>query len=844
MLDDLTLVPVARAETRESSKPTNAELLADVFTGLEEDERPIVLGIPGRINDKTKWGAGTAWSPGVPVDNTELNWYFTLSTYRAKNGQYRRQKAQFHRAFGVYLDDVGTKAAPRTRLDACPPTYLIETSPGNFQAGYLFDEPCGDLARVEALLKSLVRAGLCDRGATGPSARMGRLPRAVNGKYDPPSRCALVEWRSERRYSMDEIVRRLELEPARPAGARRQGSAVGSAAVDGTDEVGVYLPRAAESSVLAALRQRGLYKTPLGSGKHDVTCPWVHEHTGQIDHGTAYFEPSNLSPIGGFKCQHGHRDIKRIGALLEYLGVSFNEAKHKPTIRLAPGELHRVVDAAESELASGGEHYQRGGLIVTVVTDPSTGETKINPTGPNALLRALSACATWERYDGRSKDFVVTDPMPKYVNVLYDSEIYRHLPVLRGIARQPYLRDDRSLMAMSGYDATSGMFGAFDERGFDVKSAPTQADAILALEQLRALLAEFNFAKPHDEAAALALMLTATIRPALPVAPMGHIKAPQISSGKSYLQGLIAAFAGPSKPAAYAFPSKEEECAKLLLAALLEAPPVLAFDNMTTDLVPFKTLCSALTEEFLTGRVLGVSKTATVPTQTLMLSSGNNVNSVRDMIRRVVTVTLDPRCETPATRTFMGDPLDTVRRNRGHFVSLALTVVRAYLAAGSSTDVIKALQPLGSYGEWTKLVRAPLVWLGLPDPATAVFERITEDPDRETLAMLLEAWRRRFGDRPTPVRRVADDVTLDHDTDLADAVRDIAEERGSINRKRLGRWIARHQGRPVNGYKFERGPRGNGAETWCVVGLGVLEVCGALPNASVAGVRAPEAEVL
>jgi hypothetical protein len=328
------------------------------------------------------------------------------------------------------------------------------------------------------------------------------------------------------------------------------------------------------------------------------------------------------------------------------------------------------------------------------------------------------------------------------------------------------------------------------------------------------------------------------------VAPMGHIKAPQISSGKSYLQGLIAAFAGPSKPAAYAFPSKEEECAKLLLAALLEAPPVLAFDNMTTDLVPFKTLCSALTEEFLTGRVLGVSKTATVPTQTLMLSSGNNVNSVRDMIRRVVTVTLDPRCETPATRTFMGDPLDTVRRNRGHFVSLALTVVRAYLAAGSSTDVIKALQPLGSYGEWTKLVRAPLVWLGLPDPATAVFERITEDPDRETLAMLLEAWRRRFGDRPTPVRRVADDVTLDHDTDLADAVRDIAEERGSINRKRLGRWIARHQGRPVNGYKFERGPRGNGAETWCVVGLGVLEVCGALPNASVAGVRAPEAEVL
>ena len=574
MSDNSNCVSAAPAETPETYKPTNADFLAAIFTGLGEEERPVVLGIRGTISDRTVWGAGTGWTTGMPVDDEALNWYFTLSTYRPYNSQYRRRKAQFVRAFGVYLDDVGTKAAPRERLDACPPSYLIETSAGNFQAGYLFDEPCTELARVEALQDALVRAGLCDPGAKGPSARLGRLPRAVNGKYDPPARCRLVEWCPERRYRLDDIVSRLELETIPPAGARRRPiPADKAAALDRSSEEGIYLPRAAENAVLAALRQRGLYKAPLGSGKHDVTCPWVHEHTGGVDHGTAYFEPSALSPVGGFNCHHSHGADKRIGALLEYLGVSFTDAKHKPTIRLAPGELHRVVDAAELELAAGGQHYQRGGLIVTVVTDPGTGETRIHPTTPNALLRSLSACATWERYDARSADFVVTDPTPKYVNVLYDSESYRHLPVLRGIARQPYLRDDGSLMSLAGYDSASCMFGVFDERAFCVKATPTMANAAQALAELRELLVEFNFARPHDESAALALILTAAIRPALRVAPMGHIRAPQISSGKSYLQSLIAAFAGPSRPSAYAFPTNEEECAKLVAGGAARGAP-------------------------------------------------------------------------------------------------------------------------------------------------------------------------------------------------------------------------------------------------------------------------------
>jgi hypothetical protein len=813
---NLTPLPIGPEQTLESPATTNAAFLAGIFGTLEGEDRPIVLGIPGAINAGTKWLAGTAWTPGVDTSDADLNWYFTLSTFSPADGTYRRKKVQFARAFGVMLDDVGTKAAPRERLDRCPPSYLIESSSGNFQAGYIFDVPCADVAQVEALQASLVKTGLCDSGATGPSARLGRMPVGINGKYSPAQRCRLVEWHPERRYSPEQIAELLELEPMAPTGARSKAP-VSRKKTACPVQCDVYQPRASENAVLVALRQRGLYKAPLGSGKHDITCPWVNEHTDAIDNGAAYFEPAPLYPLGGFKCQHAHGATKHVGALLEFVEVSSIQAKNKASIVVEAGELDAIVDAAERELANGGRHYQRGGLIVTVATDPGTSETRIKPVTPNGLTRALAANAIWQKFDARKDDYVVTDPPTRHVSVLFDSDAYAHLPVLRGIARQPYLRPDGSLMTTAGYDAATRMYGVFNELGYRVPASPSKADAKRALQELLPLLDEFSFAAPHDRSAALSMLLTAAIRPSLSAAPMGHIRAPQIASGKSYLSALFAAFAGPAKPSAYAFPPSEEECAKLLLSALMESPPVVVFDNLTSDLIAHKSLCSALTEEYITGRVLGVSKTATVPTNTLFLSSGNNVDAVNDMTRRVLTINLDPACETPATRTFKGDPLARVRAHRERFVTLVLIIVRAYIVAGSPDQ---GLRPLNSYGEWSRLARSPLVWLGQPDPATAVFSRMAVDPDREALGRMLTSWRAVFGSSPTPVRDV---LASQHNfgaaaraEELIEVAREVAELRGEINANRLGNWIARHEGRIVDGVRFVRDTNCGGSARWCV----------------------------
>ena len=784
---------------------TNEQFLTAIFNDLAEPLRPFVLGFAGKPKDRKAWGGG-AWRSGkTSTENDNQNWYFSLAVFGPCSDGYHRREKDCVSIYGVMLDDVGTKALTLERLAACPPSYVIETSPGNFQAAYLFTEPQTNLEAVKGLNQSMVEAGLCDPGAKSPATRYGRLPAAINGKTDPAFKCRLVEFHPEHRYGIDEIINRLELAPPKETRKIRAKTATRQVSDD------VYTPRADENEVITALKARGLYKQPLGSGKHDITCPWVHEHTDGVDHGSAYFEPSDSFPVGGFKCQHGHGDQYRIGALLKFLEVTFRQAKHKPTLKVEAGELHRIVDASELLLSETKRYYQRGGLIVAVHTEPESGATTIKPLSQPALLRALSGAAVWTRYDARADDDVVCDPPQRHIGVLFDSEVYNHLPSLAGIARQPHLRADASMVVGAGFDAATSLFGVFDARQFSVMAKPTKQDAQTALAQLMSLLTEFDFAGQNDESAAIAGMLTATIRPSLPTAPMFHVKAPQIASGKSYLSGIIAAFASPTAPSAVAFPTSEEECQKLLLSCLLEAPACVIFDNLTSDLIPFKSLCSALTEAHLTGRILGVSKTATVGTRSLFLSSGNNVDAVRDMARRCITIALDPKVETPATRQFKSDPLATVRAGRARYVSLALTIIRAWVTAGSPITVCK---PLAGYKQWSAWVRQPLLWLGMADPAERVFEQLAADPDRETLGRLLHAWRAAFGNSPAMIRDAVDKTNVFGNEELHEVLREICEERGQINRRRLGKWIARHQGRIVDGLRFERASGTTSAEKW------------------------------
>ena len=717
-----------------------------------------------------------------------------------KGAEFNVRKECFFSFNFLLLDDIGTKV-PEDRLGDFNPSWKIETSPGNYQAGIILKEAISDPEQAIELQKMLINAGLCDLGANGVG-RWARLPKGINGKpkyhneQGKPFQCLLVEWHPERRYTPEEIISGFKLEPFPVASTPSNDNSPGPQQASE-----VYIPKPAENPVIRALKAQGLYKSSLGSGKHDITCPWCSEHTDGIDSGSAYFEPSDKYPMGGFCCQHSHRGKYRISQLLDYLDISKSEAQHKPIIRIVEGEMDSIIDALETELAKNSK-YQSGGMIVSVVNDPITGAVKMLPITQSVLTRHLSKIVIWERFDGRNGNLKRCDPPQKYINLLYDAQHFNHLPVLTGIARQPYFREsDGELITALGYDATSKLYGAFDPGLYNLPEPICEA-AEAALELVNALLDEFHFKSPEDRAAAMSAIFTAVVRPTLDRAPAYHVRAPASGSGKSYLCDLIGTFAGPGGNTKVSYPDTSDEATKVILSLLMSSPPVVEFDDMATDWKPHGIINRMLTSDAITDRILGVSKTATVYIRTLFLGSGNNVGPIRDLLRRVLTIHIDARTAAPATIKYQFNPVETVRKHREKYVSAVLTVIRAWRAAGCPR---KAAEHIVTFdGAWSDYCRYPLMWLGMPDPASTLLAQVKHDPDAEALGVLMREWYGVFDSAPTTIRKAIDKTENGH-PELLDALNELpVVERGHINRSKLGWFLKRNQNRIVDGYEFKQ----------------------------------------
>jgi hypothetical protein len=237
---------------------------------------------------------------------------------------------------------------------------------------------------------------------------------------------------------------------------------------------------------------------------------------------------------------------------------------------------------------------------------------------------------------------------------------------------------------------------------------------------------------------------------------------------------------------------------------------------MDTDWIPHGTIKRMLTAEHITDRILGVSKTATVSTRSLFLGSGNNVGPVRDLLRRVLTIHIDPRSATPATMSYKGYPVEKVRQKRGLYVAAVLTIVQAWRAAGSPRVAVDSIVTFG--GAWSDYCRHPLMWLGHPDPATALLDQVRHDPDGDALGGLMTEWFAVFGSTPTTVRKAVEATRLGQSNLLNAMLEFPVEERGEINRSKLGRQLKKHANRIVGGFEFQQA-EADGRTAWRVVAV-------------------------
>lgn len=750
----------------------------------------------------------------LPAD---ANNYLNCSSFNVDaDGAFNVRKENFAALHFILLDDLGTKI-PIELLGDFKLSWRIETSPGNYQGGIILKEPITDANEAAAIQKAIIDAGLCDKGANG-LGRWARLPNAINGKskyFDEdgkPFQCRVVEWNPDTRYTPQEIIDGLNLKPV----VKSIVKPVAIIQPVGNYDNEVFTQKSAINPVISAFKDRGLYKSSLGAGKHDVTCLWLHEHTDQLDSGTAYFEPSGTNPRGGYCCQHSHRDKYHINDALNSLGIDSTEARNKPVIHVVEGELRSIVDAAEKVLADKGNYYQMSESIVTI-TNASMTNPAIKYMTQLALTCELSSIAIWEKYDGRTKGLKRCDPPQRHINVLYDAPNFNHLPELKGLARQPYFCESTGeLIQQAGYNATSKLFAVFDPQKYNIPLDPTEEDAQAALALISDLIDEFHFASPEDRVALLSAILTASVRVTLPHAPGFHTNAATSGIGKSLVAETVASFASEYDVETTSYPTNSEEATKIVLALLIPNPPVIVFDDMSGDMIPHSIINSMLTSDSYTGRILGQSKMVRVSTRTLILSSGINVVPVRDMVRRIVPINLDANCENPAILSYKNNPIEMLRKDREKYVSAALTINLAYKKAGSPKTDVPSIATYG--GAWSNYCRHPLIWLGLSDPAVALFKQIQTDPDAMKVGSLLLEMENEFGSNATTVRKIVDAVRGEFsNNDLLDALYEFpVVEHGNINPAKLGWLFKKNANRIINGVKLERA-EADGRTAWRIV---------------------------
>jgi putative DNA primase/helicase len=497
--------------------------------------------------------------------------------------------------------------------------------------------------------------------------------------------------------------------------------------------------------------------------------------------------------------------------------VALFDPSGRRVIRHDAGRLPQVLDELGAALAEAdlGLFVFAGRLVrLHVLQEPQEGVVRrpraavvLHPAEPDHLVELAGLAATHEKFDRRADEYRPCDCPRRVAASFLARGAWPELPTVAGVVEAPTLRADGRLLDRPGYDAESGLYLAFaDLPGYtSPPPSPSRDDAEEALAMLLQTIDSFPLVDYSDRCAVLAGFLTALVRRSLPSAPMLGITAPAAGSGKSLLAEGLAVGATGRHGAMLSIGSDDAEMEKRLAGVLLAGDAVVILDNLERPLRS-ELLCSILTQSAVRLRPLGGSSVLTVPTSACFVATANNLQIHGDLRRRTMLARIDAGVERPERRRFERDFLADLAARRGELIRALLTIPLAYRAAGSPE--ISDLEPVGSFAQWDRLVRRPLVWAGLPDPMTAAEELRQDDPDVAAARQLFAAWRGVFGDRRVSAAEVVEagmamqPMSGERETpELYAALQLVCSEKPNV--RRLGYWLRSHRGRIVDGLRLE-----------------------------------------
>jgi hypothetical protein len=494
-------------------------------------------------------------------------------------------------------------------------------------------------------------------------------------------------------------------------------------------------------------------------------------------------------------------------------GCRYTLKKPPKIIQIFTGESARCTDELSKYLSEQGEIYERGQALLDIQHD---GQTRVlNPARIKYL--AGSACSL-VRFDSRAKELRATDLTDTIAQLILSRGGHGTFRELAGVITAPTMTHEGRIISTPGYDSQTGLLLLIDGEShfLPINRQPNTAAIQSAFAQLWEPVKDFPFDGDVSRSCQLAAMLTSVVRSCLPTAPGFGLDAPTPASGKTKLAQCIAALGTGRVESLLPPPTEDEETRKKIATALAKGKSVVIFDNMETQLKS-PVLAAFLTSPRWSDRLLGGNTEIEADNRMLVLITGNNLAPVGDIVRRLLTIRIDPQLEASEVwkREFAVDPLDYIVRNRQRLVVAALTLLSGYIAAGRPKP---AAGRLASFEQWDDLIRQTVVWLsqqgipGLCDPTARLAEAAATDPDALRLAFLAQQWHGQYGSTAQPLNQVIGCGNL------ADVLKEVAADpRGFLNVKILAAYLRKRIGKIVDGFRFERLQGRSNTALWRVV---------------------------
>jgi hypothetical protein len=260
-------------------------------------------------------------------------------------------------------------------------------------------------------------------------------------------------------------------------------------------------------------------------------------------------------------------------------------------------------------------------------------------------------------------------------------------------------------------------------------------------------------------------------------------------TGKGLAVRCLITVALRAKPFSFAKnESTENEIDKTIVTAMRGGPPFLFLDNFNDVQISSAVLESLLTEDSR-ARILGSSSAADLGAAIFPAITGNGVGVRGDAARRFVECFFDAGIEKPGERDFSGWDLQAdVTRDRDVLLAAILTIWRWGRQNKNLTPGI----PVGTFEQWTRWARDPLVSLGCRDAAITMRRNMESDPGREGEINLFRTWWARYKDARVP------------GSDLHDEV--LAEIHTKATRKNVAYYLRPKIGERIGGFILHRGP--------------------------------------